>query len=67
MLHVGRGRSAVRAPSGPVDLDRHPAGGGPRFDQFERSVRAVVGEQPRALTDDHGEGDQVDLVAYQLE
>jgi hypothetical protein len=31
-----------------VDLDRHPAGGGPRFDQFERCVRAgaAAGRRP---------------------
>ena len=52
-----RGRSG-----GPLDLDRHPGGGGQRFDQFERSIRAGVGEQPRALSDDHGEREQGDLV-----
>jgi hypothetical protein len=54
VLHVGRGRSVLRAPGGPVDLDRHPDGGGPRFDEFERSVLAGVREQPRTLADDHG-------------
>ena len=29
-------------------MDRHSAGGGSRFDLFERHVRASVGEQPRA-------------------
>src|SRR5213593_4132415 len=59
---VGRGLSVLRAPGGPVDLDRHTARGGPRFDQFERPVPAGVREQPRALADDNGEGEQVDLV-----
>src|SRR5215208_4269779 len=56
------GRSVPRAPGGPVDLDRHPAGGGPRLDQLERRVRAGVGEQTRALADDHGEDQEVHLV-----
>ena len=43
VLHVDRGRSVLRAPGGPVDLDRH-AGGGPRVDQVKRCVRAGVGE-----------------------
>jgi transposase len=54
--------SVLQAPGRPVDLDRHPVGGGPRFDQFERSVRAGVGEQPRALADDCREDEQVHLV-----
>src|SRR5438132_2566557 len=59
----GRGGGYIlRAPGGPVDLDRHPAGSGPRFDQFERPVPAGVREQPRALADDHGIGEQGDLV-----
>src|SRR5438034_11776445 len=41
---VGRGRCVPRAPGGPVDLDRHPAGGGPRVDQFKCRVRAAGGE-----------------------
>src|SRR5438876_1731313 len=57
----GRG-GVLRAPRGPVDLDRHPAGCGPRFDQFERSVPAGIREQPRALADNHGIGEQDDLV-----
>src|SRR5215216_1611241 len=59
---VGRGLSVLRAPGGPVDLDRHTARGGPRFDQFERPVPAGVREQPRALADDHGEGEEGHLV-----
>src|SRR6266568_7858226 len=59
----GRGGVCIlRAPGGPVDLDRDPAGCGPRFDQFERPVPAGVREQPRALADDHGIGEQGDLV-----
>ena len=51
-VQVGCGRFVLPAAGGPVDLEDHPAGGGPRFDQLKRSVRAVVGEQPRALADD---------------
>jgi hypothetical protein len=43
VLHVDGGGSVLRAPGGSVGLDRHPGGGGPRFDQFERCVRASVG------------------------
>src|SRR5712691_3565907 len=58
-----RGRSVLRAPGGVVDLDRHSAGGDRlRCDQLERYVLAGVGEQPRALADNHGVGEQVDLV-----
>src|SRR3712207_7627648 len=42
-------RCVLRAPGRPVDLDDHPAGGDPRFEQLERCVRAGVGEQPHAL------------------
>ena len=38
---VGRGLAVLRAPGGPVDLDRHPARGGPRFDRFERGGWAL--------------------------
>ena len=62
MLQVGRGRSDLQAPGGPVDQDRHPDRSGPRFDQFERYAPAGVGEQPRALAHDHGEDEQGDLV-----
>src|SRR5712692_9575749 len=59
----GRGGGCIlRAPDGPVDLDRYPLRGGSRVDQIKRYVRAGVGEQPRALADDHGEGEQGDLV-----
>src|SRR5262249_31408385 len=57
-----RGRGIPRAPGGPVDLDRHPARGGSRVDQVKGDVRAAAGEQPRALADDHGVGEQGDLV-----
>jgi hypothetical protein len=30
--------------------------------QVKRNVRAGIGEQPRALADDHGDDEQVDLV-----
>src|SRR5918998_80730 len=60
--HVGRGLPVLRTPGGTVDLDRHPAGGSARLDQLERLVRAGVGEQPRALADDHRIGEQGDLV-----
>src|SRR6266851_9572694 len=59
----GRGGGCIsRAPGRPVDLDRYPLRGGPRVDQVERRVRAGVGEQPRALADDHGADQQGDLV-----
>src|SRR6476659_10071332 len=62
-VRVDRSHCVVRASGGPVYLDRHPAGADHRrSDQLERRVRAGVGEQPRALADDHGEGEQVDLV-----
>jgi len=57
-----RGGYVLRPPGGPVDLDRYPARGGPRFHQFERNVRAGIGEKPRALADDHRADEQVDLV-----
>src|SRR5260370_40282529 len=60
----GRGGGCIlRAPGGPIDLDRYPLRGGSRVDQVERCVRAGVGEQPRALADDHRAGEQRDLVA----
>jgi len=58
----GHGRRVLRPPGGPVDLDRHPAGGGSRVDQAKRGIRAGAGEQPRALADNHGVGEQGDLV-----
>src|SRR5438105_4638543 len=62
MLQVQGGGRILRPPGGPVDLDRHPAGGGPRFDQFERTVLARVGQQPRTLADDDWEGEEGHLV-----
>src|SRR5207247_8854502 len=62
VLRVGGGGCILRAPGGPVNLDRHAARGGPPVDQVKRGVRAGVGEQPRALADDHGVGEQGDLV-----
>src|SRR5215218_5661807 len=61
-VQVGRGRVVLRAAGGPVDLDRYPLGGGPRFHQLEGEVRAGVGEQPRALADDHRADQQGELV-----
>src|ERR671935_332933 len=52
----------LRAPGGPVDLDRYALRVGSRVDQVKRNVRAGVGEQPRALADDHGDDEQGDLV-----
>src|SRR2546430_10143358 len=56
------GGCILRAPGGPVDVDRHPLAGNSPVDQVERGVRAGVGEEPRALADDHGVGEQGDLV-----
>src|SRR6266511_1979210 len=50
------------AAGGAVDLDRHPAGGGSRVEQVERCIWAAVGEEPRALADDHGIREQDDFV-----
>src|SRR6266568_8542459 len=50
------------AAGGPVDLDRHAACGGSRVEQIERCIWAVVGEEPRALADDHWIREQDDLV-----
>src|SRR6266568_905625 len=52
----------LRAPRRPIDLDRYALREGSRFDQVKCHVRAGVGEQPRALTDDHGADEQGDLV-----
>ena len=61
--HVGRGCSvSCGRPVSRYNLDRHTGGGGPRFHQFERSIRAGVGEQPRTLAYDHGKDEKVDLV-----
>src|SRR3989442_3597860 len=59
----GRGGGCVLRASGrPVHLDRYPLWGGSRVDQLKRRVRTGVGEQPRALADDHGADEQGDLV-----
>jgi hypothetical protein len=58
----GVGPCVPRAAGGPVDLDRYPLRGGPRFHQVERCVRAGVGEQPCALSEYHGADEQVHLV-----
>src|SRR5215211_2877940 len=52
----------LRAPGGPVDLDRYARRVGSRVDQVKRNVRAGVGEQPHALSDDYGDDDQGHLV-----
>ena len=52
----------MRASGRPVDLDRYALRVGSRVNQIKRYVRAVVGEQPRALAEDHGDDEQVDLV-----
>src|SRR5881397_357272 len=59
---VGGGDCILRASGGPVDLNRYALRVGSRVDQVERNVRAGVGEQPRALAEDHGDDEQVDLV-----
>jgi hypothetical protein len=46
----------------PVDLDRYAVRVGSRVDQVKRNVRAGVGEQSRALAEDHGDDEQGDLV-----
>src|SRR2546425_6540036 len=56
------GGCILRAPGGPVDLDRYPLAGNSPVDQVERCVRAGVGEEPRALADHHGIHEQGDLV-----
>jgi hypothetical protein len=47
---------------GPVDLDRYTLRVGSRLDQVKGDVGAGVGEQPRALAEDDGDDEQVDLV-----
>src|SRR5437588_11903179 len=59
----GRGRYVLRAsPKRPISLDRYAPGGRTRVDQIERAVRTGIREQPRALADDHGIDDKVELV-----
>src|SRR3954447_2132755 len=55
-------RWVLWAPGGPVDLDRDALRVRARVDQVERDVRAGVGEQPRALAENHGDDDELDLV-----
>jgi hypothetical protein len=46
----------------PVDLDRDALREDSRFDQVKRHVRAVVGEQPSSLANDHRDDEQIHLV-----
>jgi hypothetical protein len=55
-------RWILRAAGGPVDLDRHSLGVDSRVDQVKRDVRAGLGEEPRALAEDHGDEEELDLV-----
>src|SRR5690606_39816101 len=53
----------VLGPSvGTIGLGRDAVREGLRVDQFESGVRAVLGEEPRALADDHGVDEEDDLV-----
>ncbi len=52
----------LRAPSGPIGLARDALREGSRVDEVEREIRAGVGEQPRALADDHRADEQAELV-----
>ena len=52
----------VRAPGGPVHLDRDAPGVGSRVPKVEGNVRAGVGEQSGALAKDYGDNDQRHLV-----
>ena len=56
------GHCELQALGRPIDLDRHAAAGGTRFDQLGRSVRTGVGKPSRVLPDDHRKDDQVHLV-----
>src|SRR4029079_5502610 len=58
---VGGGGCILRAPVRPVDLERHAPGEGSRVDQVERYVRAGLGEEPLALSDDYGDREEVHL------
>ena len=44
VLSLGGGGCVLRAPGGPVDLDRYALRRGSRVDEFKRCVRAVVAE-----------------------
>src|SRR6185312_4843524 len=52
----------LRAPGRPVDLDRYALRVGSRLDQVERTIRAGLREQSRALAEDHRDDDQDQLV-----
>ena len=54
--------SIPRVPGRPIDLECDALREGPRLDQVERHVRAGVGEESRALADDHGADEQGHLV-----
>src|SRR2546427_12266573 len=59
----GRGRYVLRAPpKRPISLNGYAPGGRTRVDQTERAVGTGIREQPRALADDHGIDDEVELV-----
>src|SRR5437879_11287853 len=59
----GKRRDELRAaPKPPIGLNRYAPGGSTRVDHIERTVRTGVREQPRALADDHGIDDEVELV-----
>src|SRR6266545_3620983 len=56
------GGCILRAPGGPVDLDRYPLAGNSRVHDGKRYVPARVCEEPRALADHHGIREQDDFV-----
>src|ERR1700728_1854992 len=62
VLARSSGRRVPRSPGWPVDLDRHALRVDPRLDQVEREIRTGLGEQPRALAENHGNDDQRHLV-----
>jgi hypothetical protein len=55
-------RCVLRAPGRPEDLKGDALREGSRVEQVKREVRPGVGEEPRALADDHRADEQVDLV-----
>src|SRR2546430_11064250 len=62
VFRVESGLYVLRTPVRPIGLDGDAPGSGPRVDQVERDVRTGIGEQSRALADDDGIGEQVELV-----
>src|SRR3982074_139211 len=62
MSRASIGGCVLRAASRPISLDGYAPGSGPRVDQLERGVRTGIGEQPCALADDDGIGEQLELV-----